>query len=316
MNGPGNPEVAPYELEVENELDRLLSEAEDVDRNIDRLLTQACLDVTSVRDPETSAPNIVRASSEVAQRIGNGNVESNTHRRPSASTGTFPPLQPSIAADALRSAMGGLGTRYVLTSAATPESTARAESSRENAKLAFLESLPPLPASDHPEAIKTCHICQEAFDNTARPEVPVRLPCHHVFGALCISTWMSIQETCPLCRTVLFDPGSIDTSKPGWTARLPRPVRAPGLPRFVPLMLNITGGSLEANIRRIERHFWELAEQSGWLLYSRAPLESSPNMDDVLAQIDVCLRSIRCLNNTLSYRHRRYRSVIWAEATR
>ena len=313
-SGLRNPELPPFELEVENKLDRLLAQAEDVDRNIDRLLTQAGLDMTSVRDPETSVPTIVQASSEAAQRIGNGNVESNTHQTPSASARSFPPFQPSIAADALRSSMAGLGTRYLFIRAATPESTARG--SRENARLAFLESLPILPASDHPEALDTCHICQEAFDNTARPEVPVRLPCHHVFGALCISTWMSIQETCPLCRTVLFDPDPIDTSKPGWTARFPRPVRAPGLPRSVPLMQNITGGSLEANIRRFERHNWELAEQSGWLLWSRAPLESSPNMDDMLALIDTCLRSIKCLRNTLSYRNLRYRSVIWAEATR
>lgn len=320
MSAHRNPEGPPFELEVESELDQLLAEAEEVDRNIDRLLTQAGLDVTSVRHPETPTPsNIVEASSEAAQEIGNGSVESNSHRRSSASAGTFPPLQPSIAADALISAMGRLGTRYIRPTTATPESNNRDEITRENARLAFLQTLPLLTASDHAEAIDTCPICQEAFDNTARPEIPVRLPCHHIFGALCISSWMSLEETCPLCRTVLFDPPVPSASgvngELAWSTRLLQPVRAPGLPRFAPLMLRITGGSLEANIRRLEAHLWELAEESGWLLASQASLEMSPNTDDILAQSDACLRSIRCLTSTLGYRHHRYRSVIWGEGT-
>ena len=315
MSDLDHPERAPFELEVENELDQLFAEAEEVDKNIDRLLTRVGLDVIAVRDPESSASsNIVEASPEVAQSIGDGNIESNTHLRPSASAGTFPPSQPSIAADALRDSMGRLGTRYTIPTTAIPVSVAR-ETSKEDAKLAFLQSLPLLPASDHPEAITTCPICQEAFENTARPEVPVRLPCQHVFGALCISSWMSIKETCPLCRTVLFDPGFPSDRDVGWTTRVPQPVRRPGLPRFAPLMLHITGGSLEANIRRIEAHIWELAEESGWLLATQASLELSPNTDEVLAQIDACLSSNTHLTNRLIDRHQRYRTAIWAEAT-
>ena len=323
MSGLGNPEGPPFELEVESELDQLLVQAEEVDKNIDRLLTQAGLDVTSVRNPETSAPsNIVEASPEVAQEIRNGSVESNTHRRPSVSAGTIPPLQPSRAADELISAMGRLGTRYIPPRTPTPELTARDKVARENAIVAFLQSLPLLPASDRPEAINTCSICHEAFDNTARPEGPVRLPCHHVFGALCISSWMSLSETCPMCRTVLFAPpipfALGVNGELGWSTRVLQPVRAPGLPRIAPLMmLHITGGSLEADIRRIDRHVWELAEQNGWLLASQDSLEGSPIIDDILAlaQIDVCSRSICCLISTLGYWHHRYVSEIWEEGT-
>ena len=315
MSGLGHPERDPFELEVENELDRLFTEAEEVDKNIDRLLTQAGLDVISVRDPEfIAASNIVEASSEVAQSTGDRNVGSNTHLRPSAPAGIFPPSQPSIAAQALTSTMEQLGTRYTMPPTAIPESIAR-ETSKENAKLAFLHSLPLLPASDHPEAITTCPICQEAFENTARPEVPVRLPCQHVFGALCISSWISIKETCPLCRTVLFDPDSPIIQELEWSTSVPQPMRRPGLPRFAPLMLHITGGSLEANIRRIEAHMWELAEETGWLLASQASLELSPDTDDVLAQIDACLSANTHLTNRLIDRHHRYRLAIWAEAT-
>ena len=123
MSGLDHPEPAPSEPEVENEIDRLVALAEEVDESIDRLLTQAGLDVISVRYPESSAAsNIVEASSEVAQNIGDGNVESNTHVRPSASAGTFPPSQPSVAAHALRSNMEQLGTQYTIPLASIPES--------------------------------------------------------------------------------------------------------------------------------------------------------------------------------------------------
>ena len=318
MSGLVNPEGPPFELEVESELDQLLAEAEEVDRDIDRLLTQAGLDVTSVRDPETSAPsNIAEASSEVAQEIGNGSVESNSHRRPSASAGTIPSLQRSAAADAIISAMIRLGTRYILPTTATPESRNWHLIPKEDRIAIFLQTLPPLPASDHPE-INTCHICQEVFDTTSR-EIRVRLPCHHIFGAACISNWMSINETCPLCRADLSEPPVRSASRVNaevdWYTRVPQPERAPGLPRFAPLMLHITGGSLEANIRRFEAHLWELAEEKGWLLASQNCFEVSPDTDHIRAQINVCLRSIRRLASRLGYRHQRYRSMIWREGT-
>ena len=327
MSGLDDPEPAPPEpeleeelevddeLEVEDELDPLFTLAEEVDRNIDRLLTQAGLDVISVRYPESSAAsNIVEASSKVAQSIGDGNVESNTHVRP-GSAGTFPPSQPSVAAHALISNMNQLGTRYSIPLASIPESIAR-ERLKENGKLASPESFPLLTASDHPEAITTCPICQEAFENEERPEIPVRLPCQHVFGISCLASWMSIKNTCPLCRTVLGDGGGFPrVPEVEWSARVFRPVRRPGLPRFAPLMYHITGGTLEAIIRRIEAHGWELAEETGWLLASQASLEHSQDTDDVLAQIDACLGAIVPLKNTLIDRHKCFKKIIWAFAT-
>ncbi|KAM0799830.1 hypothetical protein BDR22DRAFT_822201 [Usnea florida] len=315
MSGLDHPEPAPSEPEVENEIDRLVALAEEVDKNIDRLLTQAGLDVISVRHPESSASSkIVEASSEVAQSIGDGNVESNTHVRPSASAGTFPPSQPSVAAHALRSNMEQLGTRYTIPLASIPESIAR-ESLKENAKMS-IDPFPFLTASDHSEAVTTCPICQEAFENAERPEIPLRLPCQHVFGISCLASWMSIKNTCPLCRTVLGGGGGFPRApEVPWSARVFRPVRRPGLPRFAPLMNPIIGGSLEANIREIEATRWELAEETSWLLASQASLEHSQDPDDVLAQIDACLGAIIHLNDTLLIRLDNFKAVIWGFAT-
>lgn len=34
----------------------------------------------------------------------------------------------------------------------------------------------------------------------AAPEFPVRLPCGHVYGVICISRWLKDNRTCPLCK--------------------------------------------------------------------------------------------------------------------
>lgn len=306
MSGLGYSERARLEPEVDNELDRVFAEAEEVDRDIDRLLAEAGFDVTSVRNPETSAPpNIVEASSEASQSIGDGDTELYFHLRPSASPGAFSRSRPSLIADTITRSMEYLRTLTAMQSTVNSGPT----NPDEIAKLAFLRSLHVLPASDHPEAVNTCPICQEAFENTARREVPVRLPCHHVFGALCISEWISIKRTCPLCRTVLFDPNSPSTPVGGGeaesSATTTQPVRQPGLPRFAPRMALLTEGSEEENIRRLEAHILELIEQFGWLTDSRNTLAWHPrrelfsNTDDVVAQLQVCLRSNEALKTTL-----------------
>lgn len=33
--------------------------------------------------------------------------------------------------------------------------------------------------------------------------VPVELPCHHIFGQLCLAEWLKAQVTCPMCREVV-----------------------------------------------------------------------------------------------------------------
>lgn len=59
---------------------------------------------------------------------------------------------------------------------------------------------------DSPDPKKTCCICYGGFrsDGTTRgAETPVQSPCGHVFGSTCISKWISISATCPLCRSQL-----------------------------------------------------------------------------------------------------------------
>jgi hypothetical protein len=56
---------------------------------------------------------------------------------------------------------------------------------------------------------RACCICFQPFGPTeslhGRAEVPVQLPCGHVFGEECISIWARSSNSCPLCRKKVLD---------------------------------------------------------------------------------------------------------------
>ena len=82
----------------------------------------------------------------------------------------------------------------------------------------YVETLP-RPRIDSLEE-KCCNVCREPFKTDgpvigagigesgdtwmhhSRPEIPVQLPCKHVFGSHCLATWFtpSANKSCPLCR--------------------------------------------------------------------------------------------------------------------
>lgn len=76
----------------------------------------------------------------------------------------------------------------------------------------FVSQLPIIPITDLKYGTK-CTICGEDYGTTIPasdilPEDPVRLPCNHEFGHVCLTTWLSptqeSKNTCPLCRRTLF----------------------------------------------------------------------------------------------------------------
>lgn len=73
----------------------------------------------------------------------------------------------------------------------------------------FMRSLPPLQPSEIAIDCQDCTICQEPYYSKSAKEIPVKLPCAHIFGSDCISKWLSSptsQRRCPLCRIELFKP--------------------------------------------------------------------------------------------------------------
>ena len=71
----------------------------------------------------------------------------------------------------------------------------------------FLRSLPIVKLEDLPENSQSCHICKELFDDPTleeKSEVAVMLPCNHIMGSECLSNWFEGNNTCPMCRAILF----------------------------------------------------------------------------------------------------------------
>ena len=73
----------------------------------------------------------------------------------------------------------------------------------------FLRDLPSPLVESLPEDGRSCGICQETYLHGEHPEQPVRLPCGHHFGRVCIERWLSPEEphprnNCPLCRRAFF----------------------------------------------------------------------------------------------------------------
>jgi hypothetical protein len=67
------------------------------------------------------------------------------------------------------------------------------------------------------DANESCCICYDAYSTNITAEdadIPVQLPCGHVFGAMCISKWLAIKDTCPLCRYQMFDTNPNDHDYP------------------------------------------------------------------------------------------------------
>ena len=61
-----------------------------------------------------------------------------------------------------------------------------------------IDSLPDFRA----KTVEECPICQENF---VVHEVVKKLPCDHLFHKDCISSWLKVNGTCPICRLPLHE---------------------------------------------------------------------------------------------------------------
>ncbi|KAL9638577.1 MAG: hypothetical protein Q9164_001466 [Protoblastenia rupestris] len=73
--------------------------------------------------------------------------------------------------------------------------------------IAFLNSLISLDIDELEDGDRGCSICTDPYFGGEVEEIPVRLPCDHVFGKHCLFLWMSqvgnaTKTSCPACRTV------------------------------------------------------------------------------------------------------------------
>ena len=234
VNSAAQLGIADVEAEIDNEIERLIREAEEVDNDIDRLIADAEFD-----SENTLNPDVLRAV---------------------------------------------------------------------NTGLDYVKCLPVVPVSDLPEKLDTCPICKEAFGNTENSELPVRLPCQHVFGSLCISKWI-YRNTCPLCRAPLCGPEAANALAQDGEARegsLPTPpllLQTPQAP--IPLAFE-HGDGAEENIGRFDVRVRELAGERRRLVEYRISRgaqngEASVRLgsgDSIVTQFEVRLRPNVALTHT------------------
>lgn len=73
---------------------------------------------------------------------------------------------------------------------------------------AFLADILKIENSIRWDSSQPCCICLQNFgtmsSETGVVEYGVRLPCSHYVGSSCIATWLSSNNTCPICRHVFF----------------------------------------------------------------------------------------------------------------
>lgn len=80
-----------------------------------------------------------------------------------------------------------------------------------SAATTFINSLPTVHPTDLRENSLSCPICRESFATSARSthpapfEAPLLLPCNHIMGDICLTTWFESHNTCPMCRVPLFN---------------------------------------------------------------------------------------------------------------
>lgn len=76
----------------------------------------------------------------------------------------------------------------------------------------FISNLPVVDLATLGPEDQHCNICfleycgPHAYLNpyASEGEVPVKLPCNHIFGADCLTTWLSENDSCPCCRSTLY----------------------------------------------------------------------------------------------------------------
>lgn len=73
-----------------------------------------------------------------------------------------------------------------------------------------------IPTDEEIAEHRECSVCHEPFFTGMHREIPMKFPCGHTFGSLCIQIWISRVDkpgSCPVCWQTVFDDYRGDTSQ-------------------------------------------------------------------------------------------------------
>lgn len=85
----------------------------------------------------------------------------------------------------------------------------------------FVSDLPILDTASLRDEQKTCHICMESFTSEFVQDLPILLPCGHIFGKNCVVKWLTSDgdkspRSCPMCRAELLPQLQLPSLEPFW----------------------------------------------------------------------------------------------------
>lgn len=102
-----------------------------------------------------------------------------------------------------------------------------------------------LPTVDFLEDNTRCHICLEPFLTGSIPELPIKLPCGHICGSVCILKWLTPKSppprgnNCPICRKSIYSIESVSE----WNALIALEKHMLGMASNLQAMIRSPGSS-------------------------------------------------------------------------
>ncbi|KAI3907032.1 hypothetical protein MKW92_008612 [Papaver armeniacum] len=110
----------------------------------------------------------------------------------------------------------------------------------QRASKAVVESVPVIEISDcHVSNELHCAVCNEVFELGSEAR---EMPCKHIYHTDCILSWLSLKNSCPVCRHEL--PTDMDGG-----------LNMPGAPRIILLELVIINGEYDRSSSAIRKFF-------------------------------------------------------------
>ncbi|EOA19751.1 hypothetical protein CARUB_v10003910mg [Capsella rubella] len=116
-------------------------------------------------------------------------------------------LAPEISAAAINLGFGRNGFTLTLEVKVTYQTVSYTSNEEKYLRMVLLGRIKSDELKSSNMETESCSICLENLSGPMKPsDFMTRMTCSHVFHYRCLLEWLKRKNTCPLCRTVLYDP--------------------------------------------------------------------------------------------------------------